>query len=306
METHPRLQTSGLSTVNEDLRSASGSPARGKEMRTSILQKLRPPPLVHAWDFWFEKPPVPNDSSLSPPRTSTATTYSSQISHLHAITNVGEFWSVLNNFDFRVVPSRHTVHLFHTSIKPLWEDPRNVRGGAWTFRVQRDSDVEFWKEICLLAISEHLQSAVDSDRVTFRDDICGVSFSPRYSSTLITVWNRDGEHTEGVEKILAVVKAMLPQELLSKMSGHYYKKHDEHAAFNAGTVKEDSKGNESDGPDVKNVEDRGSEQKMMEEAAKVKRILEDTAAVTKMQTPVQLNEAIQKRRPEVDDPDLTA
>ncbi|KAK3064212.1 hypothetical protein LTS18_009174, partial [Coniosporium uncinatum] len=67
----------------------------------------------------------------------------------------------------------------------------------------------------------------------FRDDICGVSLSIRFTSTLITIWNRDAEHSTGVQKILETVLGSLPAELQPKESSYYYKKHSEHAGFKA-------------------------------------------------------------------------
>jgi hypothetical protein len=55
---------------------------------------------------------------------------------------------------------RDSVHLFKRGVKPLWEDPRNVHGGAWTFRVPKETASEFWMHTCLLAIGERLQEAV--------------------------------------------------------------------------------------------------------------------------------------------------
>lgn len=82
-----------------------------------------------------------------------------------------------------------------------------------------------------MAIGEQLQAAVESERTTFRDDICGVSLGVRFNSMLIQIWNRDGEHKEGVEGILRTVTENLSQELKPKEGSYYYKKHNEHAGF---------------------------------------------------------------------------
>lgn len=65
----------------------------------------------------------------------------------------------------------------------------------------------------------------------FKDDICGLSLSTRFTSTLIQIWNRDAEHAEGVQRILDTVLKTLPPELVPKESAYYYKKHSEHAGF---------------------------------------------------------------------------
>lgn len=130
---------------------------------------------------------------------------------------------------------RDSVHLFKKGVKPLWEDPRNVRGGAWTFRVPKEQAPDFWMHICLLAIGERLQEAViEPERKTFLDDICGVSYSVRFNSMLITIWNRDGDHEAGKQRILETILREVPAELIPRRDDlYYYKKHSLHAGFTA-------------------------------------------------------------------------
>lgn len=232
----PKLTVSGLSGASAEEAAATSSPARGKEMRANLLNKLRAPPLVHAWDFWHDRQDRTNSSSSSsaPPPTAGKPNYEDRLKHLASITDVKTFWSVFNNFDVVSLPLRDSVHLFHRGVKPLWEDPRNERGGCWTFRVPKEKASAFWEHVCLLAIGEKLQAAVESDRVMFRDDICGVSLSVRFTSILISIWNRDAGHDEGVKKILETVLGSLKPELVPRENSYYYKPHNEHAAFGGG------------------------------------------------------------------------
>ncbi|OCK93143.1 translation initiation factor eIF4e, partial [Cenococcum geophilum 1.58] len=232
----PKLNTSNLPALSEEAASVTASPARGKEMRANLLQKLRPPPLVHAWDFWHDRQDrnKKGSRSSSPPEESS---YEDRLVKMTEITDVREFWEMFNNFDVTSLPLRDSIHLFHKGVKPVWEDPRNMKGGCWTFRVPKEKAKDFWKEVCMMAIGEKLQEAVASKRITFIDDICGISLSVRFTSTLITIWNRDADHSSGVQKILEVVLNNLPPELqLKNDSAYYYKKHSEHAGFKAPTT----------------------------------------------------------------------
>ena len=83
----------------------------------------------------------------------------------------------------------------------------------------------------MMAIGDQLQSAVESDRTTFRDDICGISLGVRFNSMLVQIWNRDGAHEEGVQALLDTVLEGLSQELRPREGSYYYKKHNEHAGF---------------------------------------------------------------------------
>ena len=230
MASPPCLQVSGLPNASAEETAATTSPARGAEMRNFLqarLQKNRAPPLVHSWDFWHDRQAQQKQTNGTP----SETTYKDRLEVLANVDDVRKFWNVFNNFDISRLQLRDSVHLFHKGIRPVWEDVRNARGGAWTFRVPKQQAAEFWKEVCMMAIGEQLQSCVETERTTFRDDICGVSLSVRFNSMLVQIWNRDGAHTEGIERILGLVVENLSEELKPREGSFYYKKHSEHSGF---------------------------------------------------------------------------
>ncbi|KAF2104769.1 translation initiation factor eIF4e [Rhizodiscina lignyota] len=233
----PNLLTSHLPGISESDASATSSPSRGKQMAAFIRQKTAGRyPLCHVWDFWHDRQDrKPKARSESPPDSdssaATGPSYEDRLVNLHTVSDIKQFWELFNNFDVTTLPLRDSVHLFHHGVKPVWEDPRNVRGGSWTFRVPKEKAPQFWKETCVMAIGDELQRAVETDRTTFRDDICGISLSVRFTSTLVTIWNRDGDHEDGIQNILKTVLNGLSPELIPKESAYYYKKHSEHAGF---------------------------------------------------------------------------
>jgi len=174
MAARPGLSTSNLPGISEAEQKETSSPARGKEMRANLLQKLRPPPLVHTWDFWHDRQDrnkasakQASSSDIAAPGGSAAdASYEDRLVHLATVTDVKEFWSLFNNFDISTLPLRDSIHLFHKGVKPVWEDPRNLKGGSWTFRVPKDKAKEFWKEMCMMAVGENLQEAVASNRIS--------------------------------------------------------------------------------------------------------------------------------------------
>jgi hypothetical protein len=234
MPEQPRLTVTDLPEMSTEEASATTSPARGAEMRNFLqarLQKNRAPPLVHSWDFWHDRQDRPQLPQSNGSGSTAEGSYEDRLEILANVDDVRKFWNVFNNFDISRLPLRDSVHLFHKGVKPVWEDPRNARGGSWTFRVPKAQAVEFWGEICMMAIGEQLQNAVESDRTTFRDDICGVSLGVRFNSMLVQIWNRDGAHQEGVDGILKTVVDNLTPELKPREGSYYYKKHSEHAGF---------------------------------------------------------------------------
>jgi hypothetical protein len=225
-------------TVSPSPDLTTSPPARGAEMRSFLqarLQKNRAPPLVHSWDFWHDRQDRGANSANSSSTSPDPSAYEDRLVRLAEVNDIRAFWSVFNNFDTTLLPLRDSVHLFKRGVKPIWEDPRNVSGGAWTFRVPKQLAPEFWKEVCMMAVGEQLQAAVAEEGVeTFRDDICGVSLGVRFGSMLVQVWNRDGGHEAGVGRVLEVIWRSLSEGLRPREGSFYYKRHNEHAAFAAG------------------------------------------------------------------------
>ncbi|KAL8696476.1 MAG: hypothetical protein Q9201_007637 [Fulgogasparrea decipioides] len=220
---NPSLQINGLPSITES-DSASSSPATTKPpSRTARLQDvykaMRPPPFTHTWYFIHER--APTDS------TTAATDYSSrQTTLLEDIKTVKPFMQLLNNFPLANLKMKDSIHFFKRGVRPVWEDPRNVRGGAWTFRVNKSVSAEFWTEVLYMAVGEQIGGVVSPG-----DDICGLSLSRRFSSDLILIWNRRADLQPSVDAIRDVVLAQLSPELKPKEGSFYYKRHSDHAGF---------------------------------------------------------------------------
>ncbi|KAI8932210.1 hypothetical protein NX059_011088 [Plenodomus lindquistii] len=231
----PVLNTSDLPRASAEEQSATASPARGTAMLNSIFKSVRVPEFRFKWLFWAEK----GQAAPSKPASSTANTtggaedFASRPKPLgDQIISVKEFYQHFNNIPVENLKLRDSIHLFHVGVKPVWEDPRNAKGGAWYFKVGKDVAGQFWHEMCLLAVGDILQGAVETKRASFNDDICGISYSVRWNAVQIAVWNRDADNEAGREKLLAVILEKLSDELRPKKEDSYwYKAHKEHKGF---------------------------------------------------------------------------
>ncbi|KAI9796084.1 MAG: hypothetical protein M1833_006506 [Piccolia ochrophora] len=231
MATRPRIQVTGLPAASEEQLSATASPSDRTERKNAMLKKLRPPPTKHEWEFWHDR--HGGESHTAAVNTPDITkqeepAYEERLVSLLRIKDIGDFWKCYNNFPLANLRLRDSVHLFKKTVKPVWEDPRNVHGGSWTFRFNKSVSSEAWKQIQLMAIGEGLQDVVEHG-----DDICGVSLSVRFNSHLISIWNRDGSNQKSVDAICAKVIAELAEGLKPSPSSYYYKKHSEHNGFSA-------------------------------------------------------------------------
>ena len=252
----PVLSTSDLPRASPEEQSATASPARGTAMLQSIFKSVRVPEFRFKWHFWAEKGQAQSGpaSTTWSTTTSAAEDFASRPKPLgDQIVSIKEFYQHFNNIPVENLKLRDSIHLFHIGVKPVWEDPRNVKGGAWYFRVSKDIAGQFWHEMCLLAVGDVLQGAVETKRAcelsplptsvvlrtwlilraaAFNDDICGISYSVRWNAVQIAVWNRDADNEAGREKLLAIILSKLSEELRPKKEDNYwYKAHREHKGF---------------------------------------------------------------------------
>jgi hypothetical protein len=224
----PVLSTSDLPKASAEEQSATASPARGTAMLNNIFKSVRVPEFRFKWMFWAEKgqQAAPKDKVASEEYLTRPKPLGDQI------VSVKEFYQHFNNIPVENLKLRDSIHLFHLGVKPVWEDPRNTRGGAWYFKVSKDLAAQFWHEMCLLAVGDVLQGAVETKRASFNDDICGISYSVRWNAVQIAVWNRDAENEDGRQKLLEVILDKLSEELRPKKEDSYwYKAHKEHKGF---------------------------------------------------------------------------
>lgn len=157
----PVLSTSNLPPASASEQSATASPARGSAMLNSIFKSVRVPEFRFRWMFWAEK----GQQSGPKDKTTQSEDYASRPKPLgEQIISIKEFYQHFNNIPVENLKLRDSIHLFHMGVKPVWEDPRNERGGAWYFKVSKDVAPQFWHELCLLAVGDVLQGAVETKR----------------------------------------------------------------------------------------------------------------------------------------------
>lgn len=157
----PVLSTSALPQATAEEQNATASPARGTAMLNSIFKSVRVPEFRHKWMFWAEK----GQQSTPKDKTAQSEEYASRPKPLgEQIISVKEFYQHFNNIPVDNLKLRDSIHLFHLGVKPVWEDPRNTRGGAWYFKIPKDVAAQFWHEMCLLAVGDVLQGAIETKR----------------------------------------------------------------------------------------------------------------------------------------------
>ncbi|KAL8874834.1 MAG: hypothetical protein Q9192_009138, partial [Flavoplaca navasiana] len=231
--TAPKLQVNGLTSISESANSSPITPASNDRtaLKLNMYRKIRPPPFRHAWSFYHEKSSYTADASAA---------YEERLTTLlESIITIKTFWECFNQLPLQNLKMRDSIHFFKRGVQPVWEDPRNVHGGSWTFRIKNGASEEFWKEVLMLAVGEQFSDAIESG-----DDLCGLSFSRRFNSDHITIWNRRANMQSSVNAIRDVVLAQLSDELKPKEGTFYYKAHSEHKGFDEAVAARKKEGEE--------------------------------------------------------------
>ena len=74
----------------------------------------------------------------------------------------------------------------------MWEDEANQNGGRWTLRVSKGYANKLWEDLILAMIGEQF---------SLENEINGIVLSIRGQGDQISIWNRNGNNKEIVEKI---------------------------------------------------------------------------------------------------------
>ena len=127
------------------------TPTTREAAKLNMLRSMRIP-LEHAWTFYHDK-------------HADGSNYEGRLTELHAdIVTLKKFWEVINGFPFEKLKVKDSVHYFKRSVKPVWEDARNVNGGSFSIRVPEDKAVQTYTEILLLAIGESFADVIQKGK----------------------------------------------------------------------------------------------------------------------------------------------
>jgi len=103
---------------------------------------------------------------------------------IYTIKTIGDFWRFYNNWDkIGGITNKH-YFLMRDNVTPLWEDPENINGGCWSFKVHEEQASELWEDLSVYLLCNQLCP-------TINDDILGLSIClKKNNNTVIKIWNK--------------------------------------------------------------------------------------------------------------------
>ena len=106
-------------------------------------------------------------------------------------------WEANNMLDFLLHTNRFAEDDWSTKmfffmrkgITPRYEDVKNIRGGSWSFRVNKNYSYTSWISLCLQCMGECLIESWNEMR-----KINGISLSPKNNTTTVRIWSEENNH----------------------------------------------------------------------------------------------------------------
>ena len=81
------------------------------------------------------------------------------------------------------------LFLMKNEILPLWEDPKNIKGGCFSFKVNNKNVVSGWKRLVYSIVGNTI-----TQDTKLLDIITGITISPKKSFCIIKIWTTNCTH----------------------------------------------------------------------------------------------------------------
>jgi|TARA_B110000914_G_C15404846_1_gene419021 hypothetical protein len=101
---------------------------------------------------------------------------------LYSFNTIEEFWKF-----YKAIPdySTNMYFLMREGVFPLWEDAKNRNGGTWSYIIEKDDINSHWIQMSAKMIGE-----IITNTNKHKNDINGISLSPRTNVAIIKIWNK--------------------------------------------------------------------------------------------------------------------
>jgi hypothetical protein len=75
------------------------------------------------------------------------------------------------------------LFIMRDGIKPMWEDPKNKKGGCFSYKINNKNVSSVWKNLSYSLVGESL-----TDDVKVRANINGITISPKKNFCIVKIW----------------------------------------------------------------------------------------------------------------------
>jgi hypothetical protein len=75
------------------------------------------------------------------------------------------------------------LFIMRDGIKPMWEDPKNKKGGCFSYKINNKNVSSVWKNLSYSLVGESL-----TEDVNVRPAINGITISPKKNFCIVKIW----------------------------------------------------------------------------------------------------------------------
>jgi len=75
------------------------------------------------------------------------------------------------------------LFIMRDGIKPMWEDPKNIKGGCFSYKINNKNVVSIWKNLSYSLVGESL-----TEQSSARPAINGITISPKKNFCIVKIW----------------------------------------------------------------------------------------------------------------------
>ena len=124
--------------------------------------------LLDKWNCWAH---LPHDSDWS------LSSYK-KITTINTIESASRY---IENFPENIVKNC-MLFIMRDGINPYWEDPKNIKGGCFSYKINYKNVNECWKNLSYLLLGETLTNENISNNIN------GITISPKKNFCIIKIW----------------------------------------------------------------------------------------------------------------------
>ena len=78
------------------------------------------------------------------------------------------------------------LFLMREGIKPIWEDPKNCKGGCFSYKISNKNVSKIWKELSYVVVGGSI-----SNNLNYVNCVNGITISPKKNFCIIKIWMSD-------------------------------------------------------------------------------------------------------------------
>jgi hypothetical protein len=123
---------------------------------------------------------------------------------LYKIKSISDFWKFYNNWSIIGGVTNKHIFLMKEGVLPVWEDPSNINGGCWSFKISEDNSYELWEDLSIVLMCNTLlqsnketsgKNSSDNKLSPDSNDIVGLSLClKKNSNVVIKIWNKSSNN----------------------------------------------------------------------------------------------------------------